>query len=285
VSLGRVSRLAHRAILFKPVRQERREGEAGLRNGAFLVLLLAAIARPSGAQEPADPIRQIDALTQQWTSLERQKDELRSEWRTQKPVLEQQLTLLEREISELETLIKTTTEQQDDVEQQRLAMLEEQTRLEQDSAALEASLAQASLNLHSLTRDLPPPLSKHWDDELARLDNPLATVSERFQKLLDLLGQLDDFDAKVTLNEAVMTVGDGGDHVVKQVYLGLSHGWYVTADQRFAAAGMPGPDGWAWTAVPDGAAIAKIVAILEQREHPEVVSIGFKLNEPLSGAN
>ena len=256
-----------------------------MRNGAFLVLLLAAIARPSGAQEPADPIRQIDALTQQWTSLERQKDELRSEWRTQKPVLEQQLTLLEREISELETLIKTTTEQQDDVEQQRLAMLEEQTRLEQDSAALEASLAQASLNLHSLTRDLPPPLSKHWDDELARLDNPLATVSERFQKLLDLLGQLDDFDAKVTLNEAVMTVGDGGDHVVKQVYLGLSHGWYVTADQRFAAAGMPGPDGWAWTAVPDGAAIAKIVAILEQREHPEVVSIGFKLNEPLSGAN
>jgi len=256
-----------------------------MRNGAFLVLLLAAIARPSGAQEPADPIRQIDALTQQWTSLERQKDELRSEWRTQKPVLEQQLTLLEREISELDTLIKTTTEQQDDVEQQRLAMLEEQTRLEQDSAALEASLAQASLNLHSLSRDLPPPLSKHWDDELARLDNPLATVSERFQKLLDLLGQLDDFDAKVTLNEAVITLGDGGDHVVKQVYLGLSHGWYVTADQRFAAAGMPGPDGWAWTAVPDGAAIAKIVAILEQREHPEVVSIGFKLNEPLSGAN
>jgi len=256
-----------------------------MRNGAFLVLLLAAIARPSGAQEPADPIRQIDALTQQWTSLERQKDELRSEWRTQKPVLEQQLTLLEREISELETLIKTTTEQQDDVEQQRLAMLEEQTRLEQDSAALEASLAQASLNLHSLTRDLPPPLSKHWDDDLARLDNPLATVSERFQKLLDLLGQLDDFDAKVTLNEAVITLGDGGDHVVKQVYLGLSHGWYVTADQRFAAAGMPGPDGWAWSPVADGAAIAKIVGILEQREHPEFVSIGLKLNEPLGGAN
>jgi len=256
-----------------------------MRNGAFLFLLIAAIARSSGAQAPADPIRQIDALTQQWTSLERQKDELRSEWRTQKPVLEQQLTLLEREISELDTLIKTTTEQQDDVEQQRLAMLEEQTRLEQDSAALEASLAQASLNLHSLSRDLPPPLSKHWDDELARLDNPLATVSERFQKLLDLLGQLDDFDAKVTLNEAVITLGDGGDHVVKQVYLGLSHGWYVTADQRFAAAGMPGPDGWAWTAVPDGAAIAKIVGILEQREHPEFVSIGFKLNEPLRGAN
>ncbi|HZF30975.1 MAG TPA: DUF3450 family protein [Gammaproteobacteria bacterium] len=256
-----------------------------MRAGAVLVLLLAVVAAPSGAQQTADPIRQVDALTQQWTSLEHQKDQLRSEWRTQKPVLEQQLTLLEREIKELSTLIETAAQQQGDVEQQRLKMLEEQTRLEEEAAALEVSLAQASANLHSLHRDLPPPLSKAWDDELARLDNPLETVTERFQKLLELLGQLDDFDAKLTLNEAVMTLDDGSDHVVKQVYLGLSHGWYVTADQRFAAAGMPGPDGWAWTPVTDAAAIAKIVGILEQRVDPDFVSIGFKLSQPLAGAN
>jgi hypothetical protein len=248
-------------------------------------MLAAALALPVGAQQAADPIRQVDALTQQWTSLEHQKDELRSGWRTQKPVLEQQLTLLERESKELTTLIETTAQQQGDVEQQRLKMLEEQTRLEEEDAALEASLVQASARLHSLHRDMPPPLSRAWDDELARLDNPVATVTERFQKLLELLGQLDDFDAKVTLNETVMTLEDGADHVVKQVYLGLSHGWYVTADQRFAAAGMPGPDGWAWTPVTEGAAIAKIVGILEQRVDPDFVSIGLRLGEPPAEAN
>lgn len=250
----------------------------------IVVLLLATFASPSGAQQAADPIQQVDALTQQWTSLEHQKDLLRSEWRTQKPVLEQQLSLLEREIAELTAFLATTAEQQDDVEQRRLAMLEEQTRLEEESAALEASLAQASLELHSLQRDLPPPLANAWADELARLDNPLETVTERFQKLLELLGQLDDFSAKVTLNEAVMTL-EGGDHVVKQVYLGLSHGWYVTADQSLAAAGKPGSGGWVWTPVTDAGPIAKIVGILEQRVDPDFVSIALELNEPLGGAN
>jgi hypothetical protein len=252
---------------------------------ATIALLLAAFAPPGSAQENADAIREIDALTQQWTSLEHQKDELRAQWRVGKPVLEQQLALLEREIAELNALLEETAEQQDEVEQRRLEMLEEQTRLEEEAAAVEASIEQTSLDLHALQRGLPPPLAQAWADELARLDNPLATVSERFRELTDILGQLDDFDAKVTVNEAVMTLGDGRDHVVKQVYLGLSHGWYVTTDQRFAASGMAGPDGWAWTPTTDAAPIAKIVDIVEQRVTPDLVSIAFELNEPAGGAD
>jgi hypothetical protein len=248
-------------------------------------LLLAALAAPSIAQEAADPVREIDALTQQWTDLEHQKDLLRADWRTQKPVLEQQLRLLEREIAELSAFLETTAAQQDEVEQRRLELLTEQTELEEEAAALEASLAQASVVLHSLQRDLPPPLSQAWVGELARLDNPLDSATQRFQKLIELLGQLDDFNAKLTLNEAVMALGDGQDHVVKQVYLGLSHGWYVTADQRFAAAGMPGPDGWAWTPVTDAAPIASIVGILEQRLDPDFVSIALELTELQGGAD
>jgi hypothetical protein len=249
------------------------------------IALLAMLALPNLAQEAADPIQEIDALTQQWTGLEHQKDELRAEWRTQRPVLEQQLSLLEREIAELNTLLEATAAQQDDVEQRRLELLEEQTRYEEESAAVEASLAQASFDLHSLQRDLPPPLERAWAEELARLDNPVETVTVRFQKLLEVLGQLDDFDAKVTLNEAVMPLGDGSEHVVKQVYLGLSHGWYVTADRRFAAAGAPGADGWEWQPVDEAASIAQIVGILEQTVDPVLVSIPLKLNEPAGGAD
>jgi TolA-binding protein len=256
----------------------------GTTAGTSILVLLVALALPSSAQD-ANPVSEIDALTQQWTSLEHQKDLLRAEWRTQEPVLEQQLKLLERETAELNTFLEATAQQHGEVEQRRLEMLEEQTRLEQESAALEASLAQASIGLHSLHHGLPPPLAEAWNEQLARVDNSVETVTERFRKLLELLGQLDDFNAKVTLNEAVMTLGDGNEHVVKQVYLGLSHGWYVTADQRFAAAGKTGPDGWVWTPVEDAAPIAKIVGILEQRVDPDFVSIALELNEPLSGGD
>ena len=256
----------------------------GTTTATAIIVLLAAVAAPTSAQD-TDPVRDIDALTQQWTSLEHQKDVLRADWRTQKPVLEQQLRLIERETSELTSLLETTAAQRDEVEQRRLELLTEQTELEEESAALDASLAQASVVLHSLQHDLPPQLSAAWVDELARLDNNVETSTERFRKLIELLGQLEDFEAKITLNEVVMTLGDGQEHVVKQVYLGLSHGWYVTADESFAAAGKPGPDGWLWTPVDDAAPIANIVGILEQRLDPDFVSIALELAQPLNGAN
>lgn len=244
-----------------------------------IVVLFLASGSMSSAQQNSNPVQEIDALTQQWTSLEQQKDRLRAEWRAQKPVLEQQLALLEREIMELSTLLEETSAQQDDVEQRRLELLGEQTELEEEAAAVEATLGQASRELRALHRSLPPPLASAWTEELARLDDPAGTASERFRMLIELLRELDDFDAKVTLNESVMPLEDGRDHVVKQVYLGLSHGWYVTADQRFGGAGTAGRDGWVWTPVADTAPIAKIVDVLEQRFSPALVSIPLELTE------
>ena len=70
------------------------------------------------------------------------------------------------------------------------------------------------------------------------MEDPLLTGSEKLQLVLNLLSQLDDFQQKVTLHETVMTLADGQEYLVKQVFLGLSHGWYVTADRGHAAAGI-----------------------------------------------
>jgi hypothetical protein len=122
-----------------------------------------------------------------------------------------------------------------------------------------------------------------WEQDLPRLDDVLLTASEKLQVVLELLGELDDFQQKITVHETVMTLGDGQEYLVKQVYLGLSHGWYVTADQQYAAAGSATIDGWQWTAVDEGSAISRIAAILERRENPVLVSIPVQLNLPAGG--
>ena len=232
-----------------------------------------------------DPVTDIHQLTLQWTGLEHQKDLLRKNWRRDKPVLEQQLSLLERETRELNQFLKESKQEQDEVEQRRLELLEQQTRLEQGQAALERSLRQAVIRLKALHVQLPPPLREGWEEELPSLENPLLTSSEKLQLVLNLLGQLDDFQQKVTLHETVMTLADGQEYLVKQVFLGLSHGWYVTADQSHAAAGMANPDGWKWIPVSDGERIARIIAILERHMNPELITIPLRLNARATGGN
>ena len=249
-------------------------------------VLLAALALglPALLVAQDDPVREVDALTLQWTRLERQKEVLLANWRMDRPILEQQLALLEREARELTELIEASSREQDDVEQRRLELLGEQTRLEQEQAALDRSLVQAARQLQSLHAQLPPPLVDAWAAERPRLDDPLLTATEKLQLVIELLQQLDDFEQRVSLHQAVMTLDDGREHLVTQVYLGLSRGWYVTDDRRFAAAGMATPTGWQWKPMTEGAAIADSVAILERRLEPRLVSLPLELGaEPAAG--
>jgi len=256
-----------------------------LKRTTLHAFLLGSLLIPMNSFAADDPVEDIHQLTLQWTGLEHQKDLLRKNWRGDKPVLEQQLSLMERETRELNRFLKESAQEQDEVEQRRLELLEQQTRLEQEQAALERSLRQAAIRLKTLHAQLPPPLKEGWEEELPRLEDSLLTGSERLQLVLNLMSQLDDFQQKVTLHETVMTLADGQEYLVKQVFLGLSHGWYVTADQSHAAAGTANPDGWQWTAVANGERIARIIAILERRMNPELITIPLQLNAQATGGN
>jgi hypothetical protein len=267
------------------IREERLIGYDMLKHTTLYVVLLGSLFIPMNSFAADDPVEDVHQLTLQWTGLEHQKDLLQKNWRRDKPVLEQQLSLLERETQELNRFLKESAQEQDEVEQRRLELIEQQTHLEHEQAALERSLRQAVLRLKALHLQLPPPLVEGWEEELPRLEESVLTNSEKLQLVLNLLSQLDDFEQKVTLHETVMTLADGQEYLVKQVFLGLSHGWYVTADQSHAAAGMADPNGWQWTPVTDGKRIAQIIAILERRMNPELITIPLQLNVQATGGN
>ncbi len=258
--------------------KERLSGLIMLKQLLLYIVFIILLFFPVMLFSADNPVDDISRLTRQWTGLEHQKDLLRANWRRDKPVLEQQLSLLKRETRKLNEFLEESAQERDEVEQRRLELLEKQTRFEQEQAALERSLKLAGIRLKALRSQLPPPLMDGWKKDLLRLEDPLLTSSEKLQIVLNLLGQLDDFQQKVTLNETVMPLADGKEYLVKQVFLGLSHGWYVTADMSHAATGTADPDGWQWKPVANGERIARIIAILERRMNPELITIPLKLN-------
>jgi len=239
-------------------------------------LLLACMPLVQAADSP---VQQIDALATQWTTLQRQQDVLLANWRNEKPVLEQQLDLLEHESKSLSEVLAQSSKQQDQVEQKRTELLQQQTTLEKELSVTSASLGRIAASLHALHSRLPPPLWAAWSKELGKLDEADRTASDKLQVALALLGQLADFQQKVTVNETVMKLADGQEHLVKQVYLGLGQGWYVSADLKHAALGAPGLDGWQWTDTDEARSIARVISILERKQSPALVSLPARFSK------
>lgn len=238
-------------------------------------LLVVACCGVCLAQD--DPTEDVQSLALQWTSLERQRNLLQSTWRDQQPVLEQQLALLERERAELSEFLEQTETVQDEVEQRRLELLERQSELERQQASLERELEAAILRVQSLHRQLPPPVAAAWDLRMPQLRAEFLTTSERLQVLLEMLGDLDDFDRRVSLHEETMTLGDGQEHLVSEVYLGLAQGWYVSTNGGYAGSGRAGADGWEWRAIDEPEAVDRVIAILERRRNVELVALPVDL--------
>lgn len=244
------------------------------------VVLTAAFCGTALAQD--DPTEEVQSLALQWTNLERQRNLLESNWRDEQPVLDQQLALLERERRELSSFLEQTEFVQDEVEERRLELLERQSVLEQQQSALERELDAATIQVQGFHAQLPPPLAAAWVQRLPELQAEFLTTSERLQVLLEMLGELDDFHRKLSLHEEVMTLPDGQEHLVSQVYLGLSHGWYVSANGLHAGAGSPSAGAWRWEGSDEPETIERVIAILERRRNAELVAVPIGLGDAAS---
>lgn len=220
----------------------------------------------------------VDRLTQQWLATEHQTSALMSEWQLQQPILEQRQALLQAEKEQLLAILKQSDAGQSSVDTRRSELLAEQSNLEKQQQQLTHYLEQLVARQHSLTELLPPPLASAWQKESATLsESPEA--SQLLQVALAQLGQLADFDNRLSVHEAPIQQADGGELLVKQLYLGVGMAWFSSADGEFAGWGQASDAGWEWHIDTSANAkeIHKAIAIYEKRQQADLVKLPIQL--------
>tara|TARA_A100000171_G_scaffold40261_1_gene40447 strand:- start:14279 stop:15100 length:822 start_codon:yes stop_codon:yes gene_type:complete len=224
----------------------------------------------AGAQTPAE----IDQLTHQWLATERQISRLEADWLAQQPILEQRIDLLQAERDQLQDILAASDASQDDVDDRREALLAQQDELEAEQQELAQALDGLVARLGSIQPLLPDPVRAGWENEQAMLSADPET-SEQLQVALAQLSRLADFNTRISVQEAPMTVPDGSQVMVKQLYLGAGTAWFVSADGAYAGYGQPGIGGWQWSfdESVSATAIAEAIAIYERQQQAAFVRL------------
>jgi hypothetical protein len=248
----------------------------------ILALAIAGTALTVSSAHANDP-ETIDRLTQQWLDTDRQASHLQSDWQTQKPVLEQRLALLAAEKDQLQAILQTSNDGQNDVEARREELLATQSELEQQQQSLTQTLKLLTSRVEALGRLLPPPLNSAWQEEqTAQTDQ--SETSQQLQLALAQLSLLADFDQRVTVHEMPITAPDGDKVLVKQLYLGVGMAWFTSADGAYAGWGKASASNdasWTWHSDDsiDASEIIKAIAIFEKRQQADFVYLPVKLDD------
>ena len=248
-----------------------------------LSLLISSVSVFAAANtSKTNKVEQADSLIEKWLSLEQQRNAMVNDWHQQQPLLEQRLTLLKQEQTQLEQDLSTAIINDSGVEEKRTELLKSQNKMEADQGLIEAALTDYYHLITELQPQLPPPLSKTWQKELSNAEFVNADTTARLSTLLELLEKLNDFEHRIShMQSALLLPSATGDKevMVHQVYLGLSQAWYVSLDGSLVGRGQPSPTGWQWLADDkvDGEIVLNAIAMIERKTEAKFLQLPISL--------
>jgi hypothetical protein len=223
-----------------------------------------------------------EKLVTQWVALEKQNTHLKSQWQDTKRLLQQRIALLKQEKSQLITLTTVNEKQVDDVSEARQKLLTLQTSMESKQAILSTWLNNQLAQVNNIHQQLPPPLANSWQTTLNELDE--NDVSKRLESLLSLYQSFDEFNQRVSTQQATIIDANAQEKMVHQLFLGVARGWYVTLDGTTAVAGQPSANGWQWQHNHPVSAqeVKDALAMLAHKKEARLITLPLSLSLSLS---
>lgn len=194
-----------------------------------------------------DAANEMPNLVKQWLNLSHQQQQLKQQWASEKPILEQRLQLLEQEKTLLSNKASSQQGGQTEVAQKREQLVSEQVRLESEQTKLHAALRFHRSQLAALVNRMPPPLAHEWRQVLENGALAQADQSEaaQLQAILGLYQKWADFQKRIVVQEASIVL-ENDEVMVDQLYVGVSQAWFVSKDGSKVGIGSAQGTQWQW---------------------------------------
>jgi cytochrome c556 len=245
----------------------------------MLALCLPAGTPPATAQSTLSDQR---AVFEKWVQTRQLIARVKADWQSDQDTLQAGIAMFERELKALdEQIAKADTGSRQVLEEKARLEIEKQQLLAA-SERVQALVIALEDQLKSLTKLLPEPVLEKVQPFLKRLpENPAQTKltnPERLQTIIGVLNEVEKFHNAVSVVTEIRKNPAGAEVQVRTIYFGLGQAWFVDKAGEYAGTGVPGPNGWEWTAQNALAGkVARAIAVYENAAPAEFVPLPVTL--------
>ncbi len=222
------------------------------------------------------------AVLQEWVETRQIISEEESNWRVEKSILSDTVTLLKSELERLSTALEDLEASATAADEERAKLAGEKEKLTEASAIVEANIGGLETQMKEVVKTLPEPLVDKIKPLIRRLPEDSADTSlslgERVQNIVGILSQADKFNTTVTQTSESRELEGGKVVEVRTLYWGLGGAFYVDASGEYAGVGYPTAEGWEWPRVDGaGAEIKRLIDVYEGSEDIQFVEVPARI--------
>ena len=215
---------------------------------------------------------------EKWLETRQLISKTRSDWQSDKEIMEQTIALYERELKSMEEQLSKTSTNSTQIEKERL---EAETLQKTSNDALNRAKEFAAgfeAQVQKLVPQIPAPLQDILKKDLARIPadpaNTKMLAAERVQTLVGILNEIDKFNNALNVFSERRKTAKGEEVAVETVYIGLGAAYFVNGSGDFAGMGAPGANGWEWTLKPElGPAVKEVLKIYRNERTAQFVTL------------
>ncbi len=235
------------------------------------------------ASEGDDGVVETRDAVEKWIEVRKTISFEKNRWKFDKEMLEEQVRLGDRAVKSLQKLISEAEQNLGEADKKRGELEQESGKLKESASSLTDMVGSLESRTLSLLSRLP-----EWVQESVQLysqripKDPAETelsLGRRFESVVAILNTVNKLNREIHVKSEVRELPGGKTAEVDAIYVGLSQGYYVTADKDAAGMGTSTAEGWVWSPVNDAAEkIADAVAIYRADKEAAFVRLPVKVD-------